>query len=109
MTDAISDKSNADPRTNPPDFSGPHFDVLAGVPVRLSVEAGATSLPLAELLALQEGSVVELNRQTGDLLDIMVNGTIVARGEIVTVDGKYGIRIAEVARASQRASGVERR
>lgn len=66
-------------------------------------------MPLAELLALSEGSVVELNRQAGELLDVMVNGTIVAKGEIVTVDGRYGIRIVEVASANQRAAGVERR
>ena len=90
-------------------FAGANYDLLAAVPVRLSVEAGSTSLPLSDLLALNEGSVVELNRQTGDLLDIMVNGALVARGEIVTVDGRYGIRVAEVARASQRLPGMERR
>jgi flagellar motor switch protein FliN/FliY len=67
------------------------------------------ALPLAELLALNEGSVVELNRQAGELLDVMVNGTIVARGEIVTIDGRYGIRIVDVASATQRAAGIERR
>lgn len=91
------------------EFSGPNFDLLASVPLRLTVEAGATSLALSELLALKEGSIVELNRQTGDLLDIMVNGALVARGEVVTVDGRFGIRIAEVVKAGHRTARVERR
>ena len=64
---------------------------------------------LLRLLALNAGSVVQLNRQAGELLDVMVNGTPIAKGEIVTVDGRYGIRIVEVASTSQRAAGLERR
>jgi flagellar motor switch protein FliN/FliY len=88
------------------DFAGQNFDVLAAVPLRLSVEAGSTSLALAELLALKEGSVIELNRQTGELLDVLVNGTVVARGEIVAVDGRFGIRIVEVAKSAQRSASL---
>lgn len=90
-------------------FAGSNYEVLASVPLRLSVEAGSTSLPLSDLLALQEGSVVELNRQTGEWLDIMVNGAPVAKGEVVTVDGRFGIRVTEVIRTGQRTARVERR
>lgn len=105
----MTEAPDAAARARAQEFSGPNYDLLSGVSLRLSVEAGSTSMPLAELLALNEGSVVELNRQAGELLDVMVNGTIVAKGEIVTVDGRYGIRIVEVASANQRAAGVERR
>lgn len=73
-----------------------NYDLLAHIPMRLSVEVGATSMTLAELIALKQDAVVELDRQTDDPLDILVNGTLIARGEIVTVDGRYGVRISEI-------------
>ena len=83
--------------------------MLADIPVRMSVEVGSTQLRLTDVLGLAEGGVVELDRQADELLDIMVNGTLVARGEIVTVNGRYGIRVVEIASAEQRLAGVERR
>src|SRR3546814_6493363 len=62
-----------------------NFRLLADIPVRKSVEVGPTSLKLAEVLDLAEGSVVELDCQADELLDIMVNGTLIAKGEVVTV------------------------
>jgi flagellar motor switch protein FliN/FliY len=100
------DIAETGPAQSGSDFAGQNFDVLAAVPLRLSVEAGSTSLSLAELLALKEGSVIELNRQTGELLDVLVNGTVVARGEIVAVDGRFGIRIVEVAKSAQRGASL---
>ena len=85
------------------------FDLLKEVDVRLSVELGRTDMKLKDVLALGEDSVVMLDRLTDELLDVMVNGTPIAKGEIVTVDGRYGIRIVEVASTSQRAAGLERR
>jgi flagellar motor switch protein FliN/FliY len=73
-----------------------NFDLFARIPMRLSVEVGATSMTLAELIALKQDAVVELDRQTDDPLDILVNGTLIARGEIVTVEGRYGVRICEI-------------
>ena len=86
-----------------------NFRLLADIPLRLSVEVGSTSLKLAELMDLAEGSVVELDRQANELLDILVNGTLVARGEVVTVGGKFGIRVVDVAATEARLSGIERR
>ncbi len=83
--------------------------LLADIPVRMSVEVGSTQLRLAEIMALGEGSVVQLDRQADELLDIMVNGTLVARGEVVTVNGRYGIRVVEIASAEARLAGIERR
>jgi flagellar motor switch protein FliN/FliY len=86
-----------------------NFRLLADIPDRMSVEVGSTSLKLAEVMDLAEGSVVELDRQADELLDIMVNGTLIAKGEVVTVNGRYGIRVVEVATAEARMAGVERR
>ena len=86
-----------------------NYRLLADIPLRLSVEVGSTSLRLAELMDLSSGSVVELDRQANELLDIMVNGTLVAKGEVVTVNGKFGIRVVDVVAADARLSGIERR
>ena len=89
--------------------SARNYRLLADIPLRLSVEVGSTSLKLAELMDLAEGSVVELDRQANELLDILVNGTLVARGEVVTVGGKFGIRVVDVVATEARLSGIERR
>jgi flagellar motor switch protein FliN/FliY len=91
------------------DFGGRNFRMLADIPLRLSVEVGSTSLKLAELMDLAEGSVVELDRQANELLDIMVNGTLVAKGEVVTVNGRFGIRVVDVVATDARLTGIERR
>ncbi|KAK0366257.1 hypothetical protein LTR94_003881 [Friedmanniomyces endolithicus] len=85
------------------------FKLLADIPVRMSVEVGSTSLRLAEVMDLAEGSIVELDRQADELLDIMVNGALIAKGEVVTVNGRYGIRIVDIAATETRMAGVERR
>lgn len=86
-----------------------NYRMLSDIPLRLSVEVGSTSLRLAELMELNSGSVVELDRQANEMLDIMVNGTLVAKGEVVTVNGKFGIRVVDVVAADARLSGIERR
>jgi flagellar motor switch protein FliN len=86
-----------------------NFDLLAGISMRMSVEAGSASLTLSEILQLSEGSVIELDRQANDLLDILVNGTLIAKGEIVEVNGRYGIRVADVVAPDRRLAGMERR
>ena len=86
-----------------------NYRMLADIPLRVSVEVGSTALKLSELLDLAEGSVVELDRQAHELLDIMVNGTLVAKGEVVTVNGRFGIRVVDVIAADARLAGIERR
>jgi flagellar motor switch protein FliN/FliY len=86
-----------------------NYRLLQDIPLRLSVEVGSTSLRLSELMALNAGSVVELDRQANELLDILVNGTLVAKGEVVTVNGKFGIRVVDVVATDARLSGIERR
>lgn len=86
-----------------------NFRLLSDIPVRLSVEVGSISKRLAEIMTFQEGAVVELDRQSDDLLDIKVNGTLVAKGEVVNIDGRFGVRIAELANEGVGFPGVERR
>jgi flagellar motor switch protein FliN/FliY len=73
------------------------LEMLLDVPLELTVELGRASLQIEEILRLGPGSVVALDRLEGEPLDIKLNGRIVARGEAVVVDGRLGVRIAEVA------------
>lgn len=86
-----------------------NYRLLADIPIRVSVEVGSTSLKLSDLLDLTEGSVVELDRQAHELLDIMANGTLIARGEVVTVNGRFGVRIVDVVATDAKIAGIERR
>ncbi|WP_406568370.1 flagellar motor switch protein FliN [Alterisphingorhabdus coralli] len=86
-----------------------HYRFLADIPVRLSVEVGQVTKTLAEIMALEEGAVVELGRPANELLDIKVNGALVAKGEIVTVDGRFAIRVAEVVTQNVGTGKIERR
>ena len=83
-----------------------NYRLLQDVDVRLSVEVGATNLKLRELLALGESSVIELDRYANELLDVLVNGTLVGRGEVVTVGDRFGIRITELADPSAAAPSL---
>ena len=109
----MTDMSEAPGRTARRDSrtiaGAPNFDLLAGVSLRVSVEVGSTSMTLAELLALSDGSVVELDRAANELLDIYANGTLIAKGEIVSVDGRYGIQVAELVAPDRGIAGFERR
>ena len=109
MSEAPSMDLSAIPTGNGLHEAANHYRFLADIPVRLSVEVGSVSLKLAEIMDLAEGSVVELDRQANELLDINVNGTLVAKGEVVTVDGRFGIRIAGVGTNSVSPTKVERR
>jgi flagellar motor switch protein FliN/FliY len=97
------------PAVKPGDRAEQNFDLLAGVSLRISVEVGSASLTLAELLSLNEGSVIELDRQANDLLDIFANGTLVAKGEVVAVEGRYGIRVVDIVAPQRGLMGLERR
>ena len=79
-----------------------NFALLQGVDVKLTVEIGSTSLTLRELLALGESSVIELDRQANELLDVFVNGTLIAHGEVVVVNDRFGVRLTDVVSPSER-------
>jgi flagellar motor switch protein FliN/FliY len=79
-----------------------NLDVILEVPVTLSLEVGRTRIPIRNLLQLNQGSVVELDRAAGDPLDVFVNGTLVAHGEVVIVNDKFGIRLTDVVSPAER-------
>jgi flagellar motor switch protein FliN/FliY len=79
-----------------------HPEVLHNIPVTLSVEVGRAVIKIRDLMRLTQGSVVELDRIAGEPLDLLVNNTVVAQGEIVLVNDRYGIRLTRVVPASER-------
>lgn len=79
-----------------------NLDVIMNIPVQLSMEVGQTRITIRDLLALSEGSVVELTRLAGEPLDVLVNGTLIARGEVVVVNENFGIKLVDVISPEQR-------
>ena len=79
-----------------------NLDVILDVPVTLSMEVGRTRIPIRNLLQLNQGSVVELDRAAGEPLDVFVNGTLIAHGEVVVVNEKFGIRLTDVISPAER-------
>ena len=77
-------------------------DVLQNISVAIKVEVGRTKMKIRDLLRLTQGSVVELERIAGEPLDLLVNDTVVAQGEVVLVNDRYGIRLTRVVPASER-------
>jgi len=79
-----------------------NLDVVLDLPVTLSLEVGRSRISIRNLLQLTQGSVVELDRAAGEPLDVYVNGTLVAHGEIVVVNDKFGIRLTDVISPAER-------
>ncbi len=73
-----------------------NLDVILDVPVDISMEIGRTKLSIRNLLKLNQGSVIELDRLAGEPMDVLVNGTLIAHGEVVVVNDKFGIRLTDV-------------
>ncbi len=78
------------------------LDLILDVPVTLSLEVSRTRMPIRNLLKLQQGSVVELERAAGEALDVYVNGTLIAQGEVVVVNDRFGVRLTEVVSPAER-------
>ena len=86
--------------------SSENLRVLENIEVKLTVEVGSTEIKIRDLLRLNEGSVVELDRLAGDPLDILANGTTIAKGEVVMVGERFGIRFTEVADPEERVQNL---
>lgn len=82
--------------------AAPSIDVILDVPVTLSLEVGRAQMSVGNLLRLSQGSIVELDRAAGEPLDVLVNGALVAHGEIVVVNDKFGIRLTDVVTSAAR-------
>ena len=80
----------------------PNLDVILDIPVTISMEVGNTQIPIRNLLQLNQGSVIELDRLAGEPLDVLVNGTLIAHGEVVMVNEKFGIRLTDVVSQQER-------
>lgn len=80
----------------------PNLENILEIPVTLSVEIGNTRISIRNLMQLNQGSVVELDRLAGEPLDVLVNGTLIAHGEVVVVNEKFGIRLTDVISAQER-------
>ena len=87
---------------SPVSLDGPTLDVILDIPVSISMEVGSTNISIRNLLQLNQGSVVELDRLAGEPLDVLVNGTLIAHGEVVVVNEKFGIRLTDVISPSER-------
>lgn len=91
--------------SNNPPLSGDErrkLDAILDIPVTISMEVGRTHISIRNLLQLNQGSVVELDRLAGEPLDVMVNGTLIAHGEVVVVNDKFGIRLTDVISQTER-------
>ena len=95
--DAVSGQSSDMPLTDNPDL-----EVVLDIPVKIAMEVGSTQITIRNLLQLNQGSVIELERLAGEPLDVLVNGTLIAHGEVVVVNEKFGIRVTDVISPSER-------
>lgn len=86
----------------PIDGADLNLDVILDVPVALSLEVGRTRMPIRSLLQLNRGSVIELERGAGEPLDVYVNGTLIAHGEVVVINDRFGVRLTDVVSPSER-------
>jgi flagellar motor switch protein FliN len=80
----------------------PELDLILDIPVTISMEVGSTSITIRNLLQLNQGSVIELDRLAGEPLNVLVNGTLIAHGEVVVVNEKFGIRMTDVISPAER-------
>jgi flagellar motor switch protein FliN/FliY len=83
------------------------LDVILDIPVTLSMEIGRSKISIQNLLQLARGSVVELDRMAGEPLDVLVNGTLVAHGEVVVVNDKFGVRLSDVVSPAERVDTLK--
>jgi flagellar motor switch protein FliN/FliY len=84
-----------------------NLDVILDIPVTLSIELGRTRIAIRNLLQLNQGSVVELDRLAGAPMDVLVNGTLIAHGEVVVVNEKFGIRMTDVVSPAERVKKLK--
>lgn len=84
------------------------IDLIMDIPVKLTVELGRTKMTIKELLRLTQGSVVALDGLAGEPLDILINGYLIAQGEVVVVNDKYGVRITDIITPSERMRRLSR-
>jgi len=102
--DAIAQPANIFPRLTPnaPGDGPQDLDLILDIPVHLTVELGRTRIPIKHILQLAQGSVIELDALAGEPMDVLVNGCLIAQGEVVVVNEKFGIRLTDIVTPSER-------
>lgn len=90
--------------------SGSHTDIefILDIPVQLTVELGRTKITIKNLVQLTQGSVIELNGLAGEPLDVLINGCLIAHGEVVVVNDKFGIRLIDIANPAERLQRINK-
>lgn len=84
------------------------IDLILDIPVQLTVELGRVRIPIKHILQLAQGSVIELEAQAGEPMDVLVNGCLIAQGEVVVVNDKFGVRLTDVTTPSERMRRLRR-
>lgn len=84
------------------------IDLILDIPVQLTVELGRTRVPIKQVLSLAQGSVIELDGLAGEPMDVMVNGCLIAQGEVVVVNDKFGIRLTDIVTPAERIRRLRR-
>jgi flagellar motor switch protein FliN len=98
--------ANFTPSDTPP--AGNDISMILDIPVQLTVELGRTRIPIKHILQLAQGSVVELDAMAGEPMDVLVNGFLIAQGEVVVVNDKFGIRLTDIVTPSERMRRLSR-
>jgi len=88
--------------------AGNDINMILDIPVQLTVELGRTRIPIKHILQLAQGSVVELEAMAGEPMDVLVNGYLIAQGEVVVVNDKFGIRLTDIVTPSERMRRLSR-
>ncbi len=104
---AFTNFSNA-VSVNPPPGAVNDINMILDIPVQLTVELGRTRIPIKHILQLAQGSVVELETLAGEPMDVLVNGYLIAQGEVVVVNDKFGIRLTDIVTPSERLRRLSR-
>ena len=107
IEEQVEEQSNNIDEKDQGSASADNLRVLENIDVKLTVEVGSAELKIKELLRLNEGSVIELDRLAGDPLDILINGTMIAKGEVVMVGERFGIRFVEIVDPQKRIESVK--
>lgn len=100
--------ANFAPTTQGAQGAGNDINMILDIPVQLTVELGRTRIPIKHILQLAQGSVVELEAMAGEPMDVLVNGYLIAQGEVVVVNDKFGIRLTDIVTPSERLRRLSR-
>jgi len=101
--DDLIDESNNEQNN----LTNNNFNIILDISVKLSIEVGNTQISIRNLLQLNQGSVVELNRLAGEPLDVLANGTLIAHGEVVVINDKFGVRLTDIISQEERVKKIQ--